>query len=220
MKILIIDDHPWIRNGLIKLLISKWYIAEWVSNGAQWLERLKSHSFDVIILDINMPVMNGKDFIQRLRIQWESIPVLALTSDSLLEDKIEMFDLGVDDYLVKPFEFDELYVRLKVLSKRKWEIIKNIIEIWDISIDIDASKVFINKIEVFFQNKQYWIIRYLVKNRGYPKNKLEIMAYAWGEKEENLQFNTVALESHIYLIRKRLGKDFIKTVKWIWYLIP
>jgi DNA-binding response OmpR family regulator len=220
MKILIIDDHPWIRNGLIKLLISKWYIAEWVSNGAQWLERLKSHSFDVIILDINMPVMNGKDFIQRLRIQWESIPVLALTSDSLLEDKIEMFDLGVDDYLVKPFEFDELYVRLKALSKRKWEIIKNIIEIWDISIDIDASKVFINKIEVFFQNKQYWIIRYLVKNRGYPKNKLEIMAYAWGEKEENLQFNTVALESHIYIIRKRLGKDFIKTVKWIWYLIP
>jgi DNA-binding response OmpR family regulator len=220
MKILIIDDHPWIRNGLIKLLISKWYIAEWVSNGVQWLERLKSHSFDVIILDINMPVMNGKDFIQRLRIQWESIPVLALTSDSLLEDKIEMFELGVDDYLVKPFEFDELYVRLKALSKRKWEIIKNIIEIWDISIDIDASKVFINNIEVIFQNKQYWIIRYLIKNRGYPKNKLEIMEYAWGEKEENLQFNTVALESHIYIIRKRLGKDFIKTVKWIWYLIP
>jgi DNA-binding response OmpR family regulator len=220
MKILIIDDHPWIRNGLIKLLIFKWYIAEWVINGAQWLEKLKSHSFDVIILDINMPVMNGKDFIQRLRIQWESIPVLALTSDSLLEDKIEMFELGVDDYLVKPFEFDELYVRLKALSKRKWEIIKNIIEIWDISIDIDAFKIFINKIEVIFQNKQYLIIRYLVKNRGYPKNKLEIMEYAWGEKEENLQFNTVVLESHIYIIRKRLGKDFIKTVKWIWYLIP
>lgn len=220
MKILIVDDHPWIRNWLIKLLNSKWYVAEWAMHWEEWLEKLSWHHFDVIILDVNMPIMDGKEFIKKLRKKRNNIPVLALTSNSYLEDKVEMFDLWVDDYLIKPFEFDELYVRLKSLTKRKWEIEEDIVEIWDIKIDFNTSKIFLKNEEIIFQNKQYWIIKYLVKNKWYPKTKIDIMEYAWWEKEENLQFNTVALESHIYIIRKKLWKDFIKTVKCIWYLIP
>lgn len=220
MKILIIDDHPGIRNGLMKLLNYKWYIAEWAMHWEEWLIKLSWHIFDVIILDVNMPIMDGKKFVKKLREAWKNIPVLALTSNSDLADKIEMFDLWVDDYLVKPFEFDELYVRLKSLSKRKWEILKDEIKIWNININFHSSKVSLDWVEVIFQNKQYGIIKYLAKNKWYPKTKIDIMEYAWWEKEENLQFNTVALESHIYIIRKKLWKDCIKTVKWIWYLIP
>jgi DNA-binding response OmpR family regulator len=79
---------------------------------------LAQSSYDAVILDINMPIMNGKDFLKKIRSAGKNIPVLALTSDSMLDDKLEMFDLGVDDYLTKPFEIEELIARLKSILKR------------------------------------------------------------------------------------------------------
>jgi DNA-binding response OmpR family regulator len=83
------------------------------------LEKIQNSKFDVIILDVNMPVMNGKDFLVNIRNKKISTPVIALTSDSMLQDKLEMFELGIDDYLTKPFEIEELIARLKSLLKRK-----------------------------------------------------------------------------------------------------
>jgi DNA-binding response OmpR family regulator len=137
----------------------------------------------------------------------------------MLDDKIDMFELWVDDYLTKPFNFWELFVRLKSLTKRKWVIKSNIEKIWNIEINYSSNKIFLDKKEVEFQNKQYKIIKYLLDNKWYPKTKIEIMEYVWWEQEENLNFNTTILESHIYIIRKKLGKNFIKTIKWVWYII-
>lgn len=219
MKVLIIEDHPSIRNNIIKLLKKENCTAQWAMNWKEGLQKLLISSYDVIILDVNMPIMNGREFIQTIRNKNIDTPVLALTSNSMLDDKIDMFELWVDDYLTKPFNFWELFVRLKSLTKRKWVIKSNIEKIWNIEINYSSNKIFLDKKEVEFQNKQYKIIKYLLDNKWYPKTKIEIMEYVWWEQEENLNFNTTILESHIYIIRKKLGKNFIKTIKWVWYII-
>ncbi|MCT4616765.1 MAG: response regulator transcription factor [Candidatus Gracilibacteria bacterium] len=219
MKVLIIEDHPSIRNNIIKLLKKENCTAQGAMNGKEGLQKLLISSYDVIILDVNMPIMNGREFIQTIRNKNIDTPVLALTSNSMLDDKIDMFELGVDDYLTKPFNFGELFVRLKSLTKRKGVIKSNIEKIGNIEINYSSNKIFLDKKEVEFQNKQYKIIKYLLDNKGYPKTKIEIMEYVWGEQEENLNFNTTILESHIYIIRKKLGKNFIKTIKGVGYII-
>lgn len=219
MKVLIIEDHPSIRKWIITLLKKKNITAEGAINGQEWLEKLAGNNFDVIIVDVNMPIMGWREFISTIRKQEIHTPVLALTSNSMIDDKIHMFELGVDDYVTKPFDFWELYVRLLALAKRQENIQNTLYTFWEISIDCTANKVLLWSEEIEFQNKQHKIIQYLSANQGIPKTKLNIMQYAWWEQSDNLQFNTTALESHMYIIRKKLGKDFIKTLKGVWYFI-
>jgi DNA-binding response OmpR family regulator len=137
----------------------------------------------------------------------------------MLQDKLDMFELWVDDYITKPFEIEELVVRIKSILKRSDKIIDDEKVIWNVRVNYSKKKIFIDSDETAFPQKQYLIIEYLVNNFWYPQNKTKIMEYVWWEQEENLDFNSTTLESHIYAIRKKLGKNFIKTVKWIWYIV-
>ena len=219
MKILIIEDNPNLRENLIFLLKKNNFLAEWVLHWKDALEKMVKNSYDAIILDINMPIMNGKEFLKTIRKSWNNIPVIALTSDSMLSDKLEVFELGADDYMTKPFEIDELVMRLKAILKRTEKIIENKVIIWEFEINFSKSKIFKNSIEINFPYKQYLIIEFLAKNKWFPIAKIKLMEYVWWEAEENLEFNSTTLESHIYAIRKKITKEFIKTIKWVGYII-
>jgi DNA-binding response OmpR family regulator len=142
-----------------------------------------------------------------------------LTSDSMLQDKLEMFELWVDDYLTKPFEIEELVARLKSLLKRWEQKIDDEKISWNLKINYSKNKIYFKNNEVNFPHKQYLILEFLMNNIWYPQNKVKIMEYVWWEAEENLDLNSTTLESHIYVIRKIIGKDIINTVKGIWYII-
>lgn len=219
MKILIVEDHPKIRENIKRYLKINWYLAEIAINWKEALEKLWYCDYDCIILDVNMPIMNGREFIKNLRINWNNSPVIALTSNSTLDDKIEMFDLWVDDYLVKPFELKELEMRIIALSKRKDKQINDILFIKDIEIDFSKHKISQKNKEIIFSNKEYLIIEFLAKNKWYPKSKIQILENVWWESEENLELSSTTMESHISTIRKKLGSDFIKTIKWTGYII-
>jgi len=230
MKILIIEDNPNLRENLLFLLKKNNFLAEWVLHGKEALEKIRKNSYDAVVLDINLPIMNGKEFLKILRSSWNNIPVIALTSDSLLSDKLEVFELWVDDYMTKPYEIDELVMRLKAILKRTEKIIEDKVIIQKFEINFSKSKIFTSpqpsplqereqKIEINFPHKQYLIIEYLAKNKWFPIAKIKLMEYVWGEAEENLEFNSTTLESHIYAIRKKLGKSFVKTIKWVGYII-
>jgi len=219
MKILIIEDNPHLRENLCFLLKKNNFVAEWVIHWEEGLEKLNNTKFDIIILDINMPIMWGKEFLSNLRNSWNNIPVIALTSDSMLKDKLEVFELGADDYMTKPFEIEELVMRIKSILKRREKTIQNVKKIWEFEINFSKSKIFESWEEIIFPHKQYLIIEYLVKNSWFPIQKMKLMEYVWGEAEENLEFNSTTLESHIYAIRKKLGKSFVKTIKWVGYII-
>lgn len=219
MKILILEDNPILRENLEFLLKKFSYIPESAYNGEIWLEKLSQTSYDAIILDVNMPIMDGKKFLKHIREKNISIPVIALTSDSMLQDKLEMFELWVDDYLTKPFEIEELIARLKSILKRKDKKIDEEKTIWNLKINYSKKKIYLDDKEITFPQKQYLILEYLIKNIWYPQKKVKIMEYVWWEAEENLEFNSTTLESHIYAIRKTIGKNILKTVKGIWYII-
>ncbi|MDD4151479.1 MAG: response regulator transcription factor [Candidatus Gracilibacteria bacterium] len=219
MKILIVEDHPKIRENIKRFLKINGYLAEIAINGKEALEKIGYSDYDCIILDVNMPIMNGREFIKNLRINGNNSPVIALTSNSTLDDKIEMFDLGVDDYLVKPFELKELEMRIIALSKRKNKQINDKLFIKDIEIDFSKHKIFQQNNEIDFSNKEYLIIEFLARNKGYPKTKIQILENVWGESEENLELSSTTMESHISTIRKKLGSNFIKTIKGTGYII-
>lgn len=219
MKVLIIEDHPKIRENIYKFLKLNSYLPEQSSNWEEALSKILFNDYDVIILDINMPIMNGKEFIKNLRKIGKSVPVIALSSNSMLDDKLEMFELWVDDYLTKPFELKELEARIKALWKRKDIILEDNISIWNVEINITKHKVFLDWKELELSNKEYMIIEFLVINKWYPKSKNQILEKVWWELEENLNLSSVTLEAHISTIRKKIWKTFIKTIKWVGYII-
>ena len=220
MKILIIEDNPNLRENLIFLLKKNNFLAEWAIHGKEALDKIKNSSYNAIILDINMPILNGKEFLKIIRNSWNNIPIIALTSDWMLSDKLEVFELWVDDYMTKPFEIDELVMRLKAILKRSNKKIEDKISLWEFEINYSKSKIYKkNKEEINFPHKQYLIIEFLAKNKWFPIAKIKLMEYVWGEAEENLDFNSTTLESHIYAIRKKMWKQIIKTIKWVGYII-
>mgnify|MGYP001773883442 CR=1 FL=1 len=219
MKILVIEDHPKIRENISKYFKIIGYTIEESYNWEDALLKVSTWNYDILILDVNMPIMNWKEFLKIIRSKWFSIPVLALTSNSTLDDKVEMYDLWVDDYLTKPFELKELEIRVNSLLKRKDKKIDEVFSYRDYKINYSIHKFYFAWNEIILSNKEYLIIEFLLKNKWYPKSKNQILEKVWWELEENLDISSTTLESHISTIRKKTNKDFIKTIKWVWYII-
>lgn len=219
MKVLIVEDNILLRENTVFLLKKLNFFVDGAENGEEAFLKVLSYEYDVIVLDINMPVMNGKEFLTRLRSSDKTIAVIALTSNAMLSDKLEVFDLWADDYITKPFEVEELAMRIKAVWKR-WNILLDTEKLHkDVTVNFSTSKVYLAWKEIYFSHKQYLIIEYLMKNIWYPKNKLSIMEYVWWEQEENLELGSTTLESHIYAVRSKLWKNFIRTQKGVWYII-
>ncbi len=218
MKILVIEDHPKIRENIITYLNIKGHTAEWAVHGAEALEKLYAN-YDIIILDVNMPIMDGRKFLQTMREKGVQCPVITLTSNSMIDDKLEIFDLGADDYMTKPFDMRELEARIIALARRKEKTIEELIEVGPYT--IDTGKHIIRRGESIMEisNKEFGILEFLGRNKWYPKSKSSILEAVWGMREEALNFNSITLEAHISTIRKKLGKDIIETIKWVWYQI-
>ena len=218
MKILVIEDHPKIRENIITYLTIQGYTAEWALHGEAALEKVYAN-YDILILDMNMPVMDGRVFIEKIRKSGNMIPILVLTSNSLLDDKLDMFSLGADDFVTKPFELQELEARIIALSRRREKSIEEVINFSDYTLDVSKHtlKQWENTIEI--SNKEFGILEFLARNKWYPKSKSDILEAVWGIREQSLDFESVTLEAHISMIRKKLGKDIIQTLKWVWYLI-
>ena len=183
MKLLLIEDHPKIRESIMNYFTEKSFLIESSFNGSEALEKIGSIHYDVIILDVNMPIMDGREFMKVIRKKWIKTPIIVLTSNSMLDDKLEMFSLWCDDYLTKPFELKELLVRVNVLSKRKGDIQDE-----EIYISIDSSIITINTAKhqvylwselILLWRKEYLILEYLARNKWYPKNKNQILQAAW-----------------------------------------
>lgn len=219
MKVLVVEDHPKIRQNIVRYLNLKWFRAEDAIHWEDAKIKLSTNNYDLIVLDINMPLLDWKEFTKLVRKTWNNIPIIALTSNSLLNDKLEMFSFWVDDYLTKPFEFEELEARIKALLKRKDKDLKNSIKIKDVELDINKHKVYKKSKEIELWNKEYMILEYLLSNKNYPKSKVSILEKVWWEQEENLDLWSKTLEAHISTLRKKLWRDLIKTIKWVGYVI-
>ena len=215
MQILVIEDNKSIANNIKKYLELSDYEVFVAENGLYGLEVARKNDFDIIVLDLMLPGLEWEKVCAEIKKE-KDIPVIMTTAKWQLEDKLEWFNVWADDYLVKPFDLEELEARIKVLTKRKqWD--SKPIKKWSISIDIQNRKILKWTKEVKLTVKEYNILEYLVKNIWIPLSRTDIIQEVWWW--DSLFDDDGKLDVYISTIRRKLGKDIIETVKGFGYKV-
>lgn len=220
MKILIIEDEK-ILSDTIKQCIHKKFDIDQAYDGYEGYQKAKENIYDVIILDLMLPELSGYDVLIRLRKENINTPVLILSAKDALSDKVKGFNYGADDYLTKPFEREELIVRIEALIRRTNKSYKeNIIKFNDLEMNIDNRQVKINGKEVILQGKQFDILEYLISSRGTIITKEQIFDKIWGFDSYTTTNVVEIYASGLRKILKEYGYDkYIKTVRGVGYII-
>lgn len=220
MQVLIIEDDK-ILSDTIKQCIQGKYQVEQAFDGQEGVLYANQDIYDVIILDLMMPIMNGYEVLVELRKQKIATPVLILTAKDALEDKIRGFNSGADDYLVKPFEKEELIARIDAMIRRNnRSYFKNELQFEEIKLDIGSRKAFINDKEITLQGKQFDMLEYLINYKDKIITKEQIFDKIWGFNSET---TTNVVEVYASGIRKELKKygcdKYFKTIRGVGYMI-
>ena len=207
-KILIIEDDLRIAQNISKGLMEKGFETEIAYDGKIGVRLALANSFDLILLDLNLPELNGYEVCSEVRKRKPAIPIIMLTALGETEDKIEGFDRGADDYLVKPFDFRELLARINVFIKRNIphnEPQENIQRIANLEVDLEAKTVMRDGQKVDLTPKEFFLLEYLLKNKGKVVSKADISSALW---ETNNQQSLNVVEVYINFLRKKIDKDF------------
>ena len=220
MQVLIIEDDK-ILSDTIKQCIKGKYQVEQAYDGQEGVLYAEQDIYDVIILDLMMPIMNGYEVLVELRKNKITTPVLILTAKDALEDKIRGFNSGADDYLVKPFEKEELIARIDAMVRRNnRSYFKNELEFEEIKLDLSSRKAFINEEEITLQGKQFDMLEYLINYKDKIITKEQIFDKIWGFNSET---TTNVVEVYASGIRKELKKygcdKYFKTIRGVGYMI-
>ncbi|MFN3782932.1 MAG: response regulator transcription factor [Spirosomataceae bacterium] len=208
MKILIVEDDQRIAQNIQKGLEEKGFSSEIAYDGQIGLRFALSGHFDLIILDLNMPVMNGYEVCQKVREKNTEIPIIMLTALGETEDKILGFDKGADDYIVKPFDFRELLARVQVLLKRKSGVSQETsqsISINGLTINLESKVVTRDGQLIELTPKEFLLLEYLIKNKGRVISKGELAEKVW---DQNPEKSLNIIEVYINFLRKKIDKDF------------
>jgi DNA-binding response OmpR family regulator len=211
MKILIIEDDPTLNKNIKEALIAEGYMAETVFDGLLAERLLKKEKYDCIIMDINMPGKNGFDICKDFRQYNKNTPVIILTAFGELEDKVQGYTCGADDYLTKPFYMRELLLRVNALLKRNANTTTNekkeIISCGDILINLTSKKVTRQEKEILLTPREFQILLKLVEKKGELISKNELIKEIWGNV---VDANTNTIEVYINFLRNKVDKPFGK----------
>jgi len=220
MKILVVEDEKDLNNIITKHLKKNNFSVDSVFNGEEALEYLDYGTYDLIILDIMLPKVNGYEVIKKLRENKNETAVLMLTARDSIEDKIKGLDLGADDYLIKPFDFGELLARIRALVRRKYGNTSNTMEIDDLCIDIAKKTVVRGGKNIELTGKEYEVLEYLIQNKGHVLSRDKIRDSVWDygyEGESNI------IDVLIKNIRKKIdignSKQLIHTKRGLGYVL-
>ena len=218
MKILIVEDHKILSRNISEYLKIKSIDSEVIHDWDQALYLASTKNFDAIILDINLPGIQGDKICKKLREKWNDTPILMLTSNSSKSDMIWWLQIWADDYMVKPFDYEELLVRIQALTRRN---LKNksttTINIADLSINLENKQVLKDWVEVKLSHLEFDLLKYFAQNEGKILTREDIYEKVWWEYDAFRIGKTV--DVYIWYLRKKLGKDIIHTKKGFWYII-
>lgn len=222
MKVLLVEDNSQLNKALTTLLKRNSYIVDSALDGEEALLYLKEYQYDVVVLDIMLPKVDGLEVLRRVRKEGNQTPIILLTAKSTIEDKITGLDLGADDYLPKPFNTDELLARIRALSRRKSQEYQEVkdIEYGDLIIDEKNFLVKCNKKSVDLSNKEMQILILLAKNNGNVVSLDTITKNAWDSEAYSTSENVWVFISYL---RKKLdsigSKVKIKSIRYQGYYL-
>lgn len=214
MKILVVDDEELIRSVIKEYANLEGYEVTEACNGLEAIEICKNEDFDLIIMDIMMPKLDGYQAVKEIY-KTKNIPVLMLSARGEEYDKLLGFDLGIDDYVQKPFSPKELMARVKAILKRYTKVTKKI-EVLGISIDLDAHEVYIDGEKIILTLKEYELLKYLVENANIAVSREQLLNAIWGY---DFFGDDRTVDTHIKTLRSKIGpyKDTIETLRGVGY---
>ncbi|HKR03008.1 MAG TPA: response regulator transcription factor [Bacteroidia bacterium] len=205
-KILIIEDEQKVASFISKGLEEYGYITEIAPDGLTGKNKAKKEKFELILLDINLPELNGLNVCKEIRYYTPNIPILMLTALGTTEDKLSGFEAGADDYLIKPFEFKELLARIKALLKRAGGMQQeNILTIADLKINLDAKTVTRAEKKIELTAKEFQLLEFLIRNKGKVLSRAQIAEKVW---EINFDSGTNVIDVYINFLRNEIDKNF------------
>ena len=220
MRILIAEDEPDLQKVLMNRLKAENYSVDGCGNGQDALDYISMASYDLIVLDIMMPIMNGLEVLKHIRGEGILTPVLLLTAKDTVEDRVNGLDLGADDYLIKPFAFDELLARIRVLMRRQTGHVSNIYEIGDLVVDCNTRKVTRQDRTIELSSKEFAILEYMIRNKDIVLSRENIEQHVWNYDYEG---GSNIVDVYIRYLRKKIDKDFdvklIHTIRGSGYVL-
>jgi two-component system, OmpR family, response regulator QseB len=216
MRILIAEDDALLGEGVEWGLRQAGFIVDWTKDGPDALIQLQTMDYELLVLDLGLPIVSGFEVLRQLRNTKKSIPVLILTARDTIDDRIAGLDGGADDYLVKPFALGELIARVRALLRRAHGRSESLITYRDIAIDPVANLVKLRGEPVVLAPKEYLLLVYLLEHRGVAMRRERLEQQLYSHQEE-ISSNTV--EVHIHHLRRKFGDQLIYTVRNVGYLV-
>jgi len=217
MRILLVEDDPQLGDGIRTGLQQAGYAADWLQDGQAAIHSLAVENFDMVVLDLGLPQMDGISVLKKIRTAGNDIPVLILTARDTVEDRVKGLDCGADDYLVKPFDLGELCARIRALSRRHSGRSSSLINYRNIVLDPVSHSLSKEGKDIVLSGREFKILQTLLENTGrvLSRERIEESLFGW---QDTLESN--ATEVHIHHLRKKLGKELIVTIRGVGYMIP
>jgi len=216
MRVLLVEDDEMIGESLREALRRQGFAADWVRDGRAADAVLASERFDAVLLDLGLPQRSGLDVLKAARARGDATPVLVLTARDALADKVAGLDAGADDYLVKPFELDELLARLRAVVRRRAGRSSGALEVADLRLDPATHEVTRSGRAVVLSAREFALLQALMERPGaiLSRAQLEDRLYGWGEE---LESNAISV--YVHQLRRKLGDDLLHTVRGVGYYV-
>ncbi|HQU78414.1 MAG TPA: response regulator [Azonexus sp.] len=217
MRLLVVEDDAMIGNGIRTGLRQDGYTVDWVRDGAAAELATAATAYDAILLDLGLPGKTGLELLAHWRKQQNPVPVLIVTARDAVADRVRGLDTGADDYLVKPFDLDELAARLRALLRRRSGRATPVIAIGPLTLDPASHEVHLDGAAINLSAREFGVLHALLESPGVPlsRSQIEDRLYGW---EQEIGSN--AVEVHIHALRRKLGSDWIRNVRGVGYMVP
>lgn len=220
MRILVAEDEKDLNRVIVKELIKNHYSVDACYDGQEALDYIRCAEYDAIILDIMMPIMSGTEVVHALRKEKNPVPILFLTAKDSIEDRVAGLDIGADDYLVKPFAFDELLARIRAMIRRNSGNPDHCLTEANLKIDCNTRCVYRDNIEIELSNKEFAILEYLIRNKGIVLSRERIEQHVWNYDYEG---GSNVVDVYIRYLRKKIDDAYepklIHTIRGSGYVL-
>lgn len=218
VHILLIEDQVKLAQNVKQFLELEHYAVTVANDGREGFELAMTQETDLVILDINLPGMDGYVICTMLRQQGKTMPILMLTARGKQQEVVHGLNIGADDYLVKPFDLEELLARVRALLRRRSPEKSPIMTVGNVRMDTVKREVTRKEKKVELSPKEYGLLEFLLRNKGIVQGRPRIIEHVWGARDDLMFSQTV--DVHIAYLRKKLGKDVIETVPGQGYRVP
>jgi two-component system response regulator QseB len=217
VRLLLVEDDAMIGASVERSLRASGHAVDWARDGSSAADALLGEPYDVVVLDLGLPGRAGLDVLRELRRRGDRTPVLVATARDSVADRVEGLDAGADDYLVKPFDLEELAARIRAVQRRAGGRATPRLEHAGLVLDPATHEVSVDGASVSLSAREFEILHALLEHPGRPlsRTRLEERLYGWGDEVESN-----AVEVHVHTLRRKLGARWIKTLRGVGYVVP